>query len=193
LQEPDAKLVERCVNGDSRAWDGFVRTFGGRLLNMAYRYTGNYSVAEELTQEIFLRVYQNLATFRSQSGSLNSWVIRVGRNLIIDHYRAHRKERHVAGSDELEVLDFGEDSKAGNPFENLYLQEKARFLHTGLEHLSPELKEAVLLRDIEGFAYQEIAEMLQIPEGTVKSRINRGRIELAKVLRRLKAEAEADS
>jgi RNA polymerase sigma-70 factor, ECF subfamily len=193
LQEPDAKLVERCVDGDPRAWDGFVRAFGGRLLNMAYRYTGNYSVAEELTQEIFLRVYQNLAGFRTQSGSLNSWVLRVGRNLIIDHYRAHRKERNVAGSDELEVLDFGEESRPANPFENLYLQEKARFVHAGMEQLSPELKEAVLLRDIEGFAYQEIADMLQIPEGTVKSRINRGRIELAKVLRQDKVRTEAES
>jgi RNA polymerase sigma-70 factor, ECF subfamily len=160
---------------------------------MAYRYTGNYSVAEELTQEIFLRVYQNLAGFRTQSGSLNSWVLRVGRNLIIDHYRAHRKERNVAGSDELEVLDFGEESRPANPFENLYLQEKARFVHAGMEQLSPELKEAVLLRDIEGFAYQEIADMLQIPEGTVKSRINRGRIELAKVLRQDKVRTEAES
>jgi RNA polymerase sigma-70 factor, ECF subfamily len=160
---------------------------------MAYRYTGNYSVAEELTQEIFLRVYQNLAGFRSQSGSLHSWVLRVGRNLIIDHYRAHRKERNVAGSDELEVLDFGEESRPANPFENLYLQEKVRFVHAGMEQLSPELKEAVLLRDIEGFAYQEIADMLQIPEGTVKSRINRGRIELAKVLRQDKVRTEAES
>ena len=188
MQDSDAKLVHRCVSGDSRAWDSLVRSYSGRLLNMAFRYTGSYSVAEELTQEVFLKVYQNLPAFRPQAGSLQNWVMRVGRNLVIDYYRAHRREKNVAGSEELEVLDFGADPHTPSPFENLYLKEKARFLYAGLERLSPELKEAVLLRDIEGLAYQEIADLLQIPEGTVKSRINRGRIELAKALRQIKSE-----
>ena len=186
MERSDIKLIQRCVKGDARAWEGFVRSFSGRLLNMAYRYTGNYSVAEELTQEIFLRVYQNLSSFRPETGTFQNWVLRVGRNLIIDHYRAHKKEKNVAGSEELDVLDFGDDSQKTSPFENVYLQEKAQFLHSGLARLSPELKEAVILRDIEGFAYQEIAQTLEIPEGTVKSRINRGRIELAKVLKKTK-------
>ncbi|MEJ2076966.1 MAG: sigma-70 family RNA polymerase sigma factor [Acidobacteriota bacterium] len=188
MQDSDAKLVHRCVSGDSRAWDSFIRSYSGRLMNMAFRYTGSYSVAEELTQEVFLKVYQNLPAFRPQAGSLQNWVMRVGRNLIIDYYRAHKREKNVAGSEELEVLDFGADPHTPNPFENLYLREKAQFLYRGLECLSPELKEAVVLRDIEGLAYQEIADLLQIPEGTVKSRINRGRIELANVLRRMKSE-----
>lgn len=190
MQDSDSRLVERCVGGDPRAWEGFVRTYSHRLLNMAYRYTGRYSVAEELTQEIFVRIYQNLPAYRADSGSLSSWVLRVGRNLIIDHYRAHKREKNVAGSEELEALSLGEDTKQRNPFENLYLQEKAMFLYTGLERLSPELKEAVILRDIEGHAYQEIAEMVGIPEGTVKSRINRGRIELAKTLKSMREETE---
>ncbi len=188
MQHPDAKLVQRCVDGDSRAWDGLLRSYSGRLLNMAYRYTGNYSVAEELTQDIFLKVFQNLPSFRPESGSLQNWVMRVGRNLIIDHYRAHKKEKNVAGSEELEVLDFGDQSRSASPFESVAQGEKARFLQAGLERLSPELKEAVILRDIEGFAYLEIADMLGIPEGTVKSRINRGRIELAKVLKQARSE-----
>ena len=158
---------------------------------MAYRYTGNYSVAEELTQDIFLKVFQNLPSFRPESGSLQNWVMRVGRNLIIDHYRAHKKEKNVAGSEELEVLDFGDQGREASPFESLVLDEKARFLYGGLRKLSPELKEAVILRDIEGLAYQEIADMLGIPEGTVKSRINRGRIELAKVLKQARSERES--
>ena len=110
--------------------------------------------------------------------------MRVARNLIIDHYRATRHDRQVAGSEELEVLDFETDSKLANPFDSLYLKEKADYLMRGLETLTPELKEAVVLRDIEGLTYQEIADLLEIPEGTVKSRINRGRIELAKALRK---------
>lgn len=188
MQELDSKVVERCVKGDFQAWDGLVRTYTGRLLNMAFRYTGNYSVAEELTQDVFLRIYQNLGSFRSETGSLQNWILRVGRNLIIDHYRAHKREKTVAGSEELELLDFGDQSGRQSPFENLHLKEKAKFLYSGLGRLSPELKEAVILRDIEGFAYQEIAEILEIPEGTVKSRINRGRIELARILRKMKSE-----
>jgi RNA polymerase sigma-70 factor (ECF subfamily) len=103
--------------------------------------------------------------------------------LIIDFYRANRHDRQVAGSEELETLDFAQEASRASPFENLYIREKAQFLLRGLDNLTPELREAVVLRDIEGLAYQEIADMLEIPEGTVKSRINRGRIELAKVLR----------
>ncbi len=190
MQESDEKLVERCLNGDARSWESLLRSFTGRIYNMAYRYTGRFDVAEELTQDIFLKVYQNLSSFRPQSGSLRNWVMRVGRNLIIDHYRATRKDRQVAGSEEIETLEFSEKTASPSPFENLYLKERAEFLVSGLRELTPELEEAVLLRDIEGLAYQEIANLLQIPEGTVKSRINRGRIELAKVMRRKKAELQ---
>jgi len=150
---------------------------------MAYHYTNNYSVSQELTQDIFLKVYENFSAFRPESGSLQNWIMRVGRNLIIDYYRAHKREKNVAGSEELDTLDFHKDSDIPGPFENLYLKEKASLLQLGLEKLSLELKEAVILRDIQGFTYQEIADLLEIPEGTVKSRINRGRVELAKALR----------
>ncbi len=183
MQASEVKLVQRCVKGDARAWEGIVNTYTGRLLNMAYHYTNNYSISQDLTQDIFLKVYENLAAFRPESGSLQNWIMRVGRNLIIDYYRSHKKEKNVAGSEELETLDFQTDAKAPDPFENLYLKEKADLLQAGLEKLSPELREAVVLRDIQGFAYQEIANLQEIPEGTVKSRINRGRIELAKILR----------
>ncbi len=190
MQESDEKLVERCLKGDARSWETLLRSYTGRIYNMAYRYTGRFDVSEELTQEIFLKVYQNLSSFRPQSGSLRNWVMRVGRNLIIDHYRATRKDRKVAGSEELEVLEFAEQAPSASPFENLYLKERAEFLVSGLHQLTPELEEAVMLRDIEGLAYQEIADLLGIPEGTVKSRINRGRIELAKVMHRKKAQLE---
>ncbi len=158
--------------------------YTGRVFNMAYRYTGRYAVSEELTQEIFLKIYQKLPSYKPGTGSLRNWIMRVGRNLIIDYYRSTKRDKKVAGSDELETLDFAEHSGIAGPFENLHAKERAEFLRAGLRSLNFELQEAVLLRDMEGFTYQEIAETLQIPDGTVKSRINRGRIELAKVLRR---------
>ena len=105
MQASDVILVNRCLEGDSQAWEVIVRSYTGRLLNMGYQYLGSYAVAEELTQDIFLKVYQNLPSFHPETGSLKSWILRVGRNLIIDYYRAHKKEKNVAGSEELEVLD----------------------------------------------------------------------------------------
>ena len=180
MQASDVILVNRCLEGDSQAWEVIVRSYTGRLLNMGYQYLGSYAVAEELTQDIFLKVYQNLASFHPETGSLKSWIMRVGRNLIIDYYRSHKKEKNVAGSEELEVLDIKTSNKKATPFDNIYLREKAEFLYSLLEKISPELKEAVILRDIEELTYQEISERIEIPVGTVKSRINRGRIELSK-------------
>lgn len=187
MQASDVNLVNRCLNGDSQAWEVIVTSYTGRLLNMGYRYLGSYAVAEELTQDIFLKVYQNLASFHPETGSLKSWIMKVGRNLIIDYYRAHRREKNVAGSEELEVLDLDCSGKLDSPFDNLYLREKAEYLHSLLGRISPELKEAVILRDIEGLSYQEISDRIDIPVGTVKSRINRGRIELANKMREAKS------
>ena len=151
---------------------------------MAYRYTGRAETAEELTQEIFLKVYLNLSSFSAQMGSLRNWILRVGRNVVIDHYRTTRRDRYVAGSEEIEQLDFQADRQSESPFAELERKEKARLVMLAVGSLAAELKEAVMLRDLEGLTYHEIAQILDIPEGTVKSRINRGRIELAKRIRK---------
>ncbi|MBI4483086.1 MAG: sigma-70 family RNA polymerase sigma factor [Acidobacteria bacterium] len=178
---PDEKLVESCLAGDSAAWELIVRRHSRRIYNLAYRYVNRFDLAEDLTQETFFRVYQTLRSFNPQTGKFAHWLIRVGRNLIIDHYRRTKKEKTVAGSEEMETLDLT-GSPAGGPYEALERAEKVRFVRGCLDRLPGDLKEAVLLRDIEGLTYQEIGELLQIPEGTVKSRINRGRVELARVL-----------
>lgn len=188
MQASDVNLVNRCLEGDSQAWEVIVRANTGRLLNMGYQYIGSYAVAEELAQDVFLKVFQNLSSFHPETGSLKSWILRVGRNHIIDYYRAHKREKNVAGSEELEVLDLSCDTKRDTPFDNLYLSEKAEFLYSLLGMLSPELREAVILRDIEGLTYQEIAERIEIPVGTVKSRINRGRLELSGKMREAKSD-----
>jgi RNA polymerase sigma-70 factor (ECF subfamily) len=148
---------------------------------MSYRYTFRKDEAEDLTQEIFIRVYQNLKSFRAEAGSLQNWVLKIGRNLIIDHYRQTRRLQQSGGSEELESLNLSDD-RSPNPQHAAEQAEAARFVRDGLRALPPELKEAVILRDLEGMSYQEIAELLGVPEGTVKSRINRGRLELTRVL-----------
>lgn len=182
----DGKLVDRCLQGDDAAWELVVTTYTRKIYNLSYRYTSRRDLAEDLTQDIFIRVYQNLKSFRMEAGSLQNWILKVGRNLIIDHYRQTRRYQKTGGSDELETMAL-EDDKLPSPLRSVEQAEATKFLQEGLRALSPELKEAVILRDLEGMAYQEIAEVLSIPEGTVKSRINRGRIELAKLLGKRRA------
>ncbi len=177
----EQKLVERCLQGDDAAWEMVVISYGKRIYNLSYRYTNRKEEAEDLTQEILIRVYQNLKSYRSEVGSFQNWILRVARNLIIDHYRQVRRYPQTGGSEELETMNI-KDEKVPNPQRAAEQVEASKFLQDGLRSLSPELKEAIILRELEGMAYQDIAEMLSVPEGTVKSRINRGRLELAKLL-----------
>ncbi len=158
-----------------------MKSYGKRIYNLSYRYTNRRDEAEDLTQEILIRVYQNLKSYRAESGSFQNWLLRVARNLIIDHYRQVRRYPQSGGSEELETMNIRDD-KAPNPQRSVEQVEASQFLQDGLQSLSPELKEAIVLRDLEGMAYSEMAEMLNVPEGTVKSRINRGRLELARLL-----------
>jgi RNA polymerase sigma-70 factor (ECF subfamily) len=183
----DEKLVERCLQGDDSAWERIVTSYGRRVYNLSYRYTSRKDEAEDLTQDIFIRVYQNIKSFRSDAGSFQSWILKIGRNLIIDHYRQTRRFQQAGGTEELETMNLP-DEHVPSPHRVAEQSEASRFLRDGLQALSPELKEAVVLRDLEGMAYQEISELLGIPEGTVKSRINRGRLELAKLLTKRRAQ-----
>jgi RNA polymerase sigma-70 factor, ECF subfamily len=182
----DQKLVERCLQGEDTAWETVVNLYGKRIFNLSYRYTNRRAEAEDLTQDILIRVYQNLRSYRSEAGSFQNWLLRVARNLIIDHYRQIRRYPQAGGSEELETMNI-KDEKVPNPHRAAEQTEASKFLQDGLQSLSPELKEALILRDLEGMAYQDIAELLSVPEGTVKSRINRGRLELAKLLMKRRA------
>jgi RNA polymerase sigma-70 factor (ECF subfamily) len=183
----DEKFVDRCLQGDDAAWETIVTSYGRRIYNLSYRYTGRKAEAEDLTQEIFIRIYQNLKSFRSEVGTFQSWLLKVGRNLIIDHFRQTRRFQQSGGSEELQTMNLRDD-KLPSPYRFVEQAEASRFLREGLAALSPELKEAIILRDLEGMAYQEISELLGIPEGTVKSRINRGRLELARLLNKRRSQ-----
>jgi len=93
LDRPDAELVRQCLEGDHGAWESIVLEYHQRMYNLAYRYTGRFDEAEDLSQEIFLKVYRTLGSYRPESGALSTWLIRVGRNHIIDHYRKFKTER----------------------------------------------------------------------------------------------------
>ena len=180
----DTELVKGCLAGDHGAWETIVRQYNTRIYNLAYRYTGKFDEAEDLTQEIFLKVYRTLNTYRPESGALVTWMARVGRNHIIDHYRKFKTEKSQTDSLEVEY-DKAEENpdRFRSPVQALEQRELSERIHRSLLRLSGELREAVILRDLEEFTYEEIADMLKVPVGTVKSRINRGRAELARLLK----------
>jgi RNA polymerase sigma-70 factor (ECF subfamily) len=155
------------------------------LYNLCYRFTGRIDEAEDLTQEVFVKVYQTLKTFDAAQGTFSTWLNRVARNHLVDHYRRTRKDRVTSSlEDELTTLEAKPGVGAG-PVGQVESRERKEALQRGLDRLSPDLREAVVLRDLHDLDYQEIAQVLGVPQGTVKSRINRGRLELARVLKRM--------
>ncbi len=185
--DPDSSLVSRCLRGEDSAWEELVRLHTRKVYGLCYRFTGSGSEAQDLTQEVFLRVFRTIKTFRSTEGSFATWLARVTRNLLIDHYRRTRQERVTDSIEEqLPMIEEEGATAAVRPDQALAGQEASQILRATLQKLSPDLREAVILRDLQEMEYREIAEVLQIPEGTVKSRINRGRAELARLLRKQK-------
>jgi RNA polymerase sigma-70 factor (ECF subfamily) len=179
---PDA-LIERCLSGDQTAWDAIVRQHWRKVFNVAYKFVGRHDEAEDLTQDIFLKIFKALDTF-DRRANFQTWIISISRNLCIDHYRSVRKERQTIAR-EVDTSDLQPASRERTPYALAEHQDLRVMLRLALEKLPLTLRTAVVLRDLQELSYQEIADRLGLPEGTVKSRINRGRIELARQLRRL--------
>ena len=177
-------LVERCLAGDDLAWDEMVRTHTKRVYGLCYRFTNSATEAQDLTQEVFLRIFKSVKSFRQEEGNFTTWMARLTRNLLIDHYRRTKHDRTTDSIEsQLPVLE--ERLTATARPDGLVAGREAREqLQAGLQKLSPELRETLILRDLEELEYREIADVLRIPEGTVKSRLNRARAELARVLRK---------
>jgi RNA polymerase sigma-70 factor (ECF subfamily) len=187
------RLIARCLDGDQTAWDQIVRQHWRKVFNLAYKFVGRHDEAEDLTQDIFLKIFKALHTF-DRRANFQTWLISISRNLCIDHYRSVRKERETVARD-IDASDLAPASKERGPLATLEQLDLRQLIRRALAALPDTLREAVMLRDLQEFSYHEIADRLGLPEGTVKSRINRGRIELARQLRRLqvmKSEAAPD-
>ena len=182
--DADSQLVERCLSGEEAAWEDLVRVHTRRVYAIAYRFTGSDHQAQDLTQEVFLRVFRSLKNFRAGEGSFTVWLGRLTRNLLIDNYRKSKLDRATDSIEERLPMIEESTAMSGRTDGMLAGREASELLQAGLQRLSPELRETVILRDLEELEYREIAQVLQVPEGTVKSRLNRGRAELARILRR---------
>ena len=189
-----ALLVRRCVAGDAAAWEEIVQRYHRRIFNLCYRFTGNPADAEDLTQDVFLKIYSNLASFDMGRGSLQVWITSLTRNLLVDNFRRTRNQRATSSLDdgwesaeELKPID-RLTARGVSPHESAASKELAKMVQEALARVSVDLREAVILRDLQDLDYKEIAQVLGIPEGTVKSRISRGRAELARLLERNRRE-----
>jgi RNA polymerase sigma-70 factor (ECF subfamily) len=181
-----AELVRRCRAGDGVAWEEIVSSFSRRIFNLAYRFTSSVEAAEDLTQEVFVRIYKTLDQYDAKQGDLANWLMRLARNLIIDDYRHRQRNPQNTYADDVEEHTFHLRAVGTSAQKDIERRELCAQVQEGIDKLPPDLRTCVILRDIEELSYQEIVEVLKIPEGTVKSRINRGRIELAKILRRMR-------
>ena len=184
--DTDSILVERCLEGDQGSWEDLVKVHTRRVYAICYRFLGKDEEAQDLTQEVFLRIFKTLKSFRAGEGNFTVWLSRLTRNLLIDNYRRTKGER-MTDSLETQLPMIEESSLAGGRTDGLLAgREASELLQAALQKLSPELREAVILRDLQEMEYREIALTLSVPEGTVKSRLNRGRAELARILKRQK-------
>ena len=176
----DLSLVERCRTDDDAAFGEVVTRYKAKIYNYVYRMTGSADDAEDLTQEVFIRMYTSIDTFRGQS-SLNTWLFRIAGNLCIDRFR-RTKNRVPAFSldeppgDETGTLEVADETYAPHRlFENAEMAEQ---IQAALSKLPDKLRTALLLHDIEGLPYEEIAEIAGCPLGTVKSRLFNARMQL---------------
>ena len=184
-------LVRRCISGDSSAWEEIVQRHHRRIYNICYRFSGDADDAQDLTQEVFIKMYRTLNTYESSKGAFMTWVTTITRNLLVDHFRKSKYDRvtdslDTTSSEHEDAQPLGEQiaDTSRAPDAHVQSRETRDAVHEALQKLSPELREAVILRDLQDMDYKDIAGALKVPEGTVKSRINRGRAELARLLQR---------
>ncbi|MFQ5789292.1 MAG: RNA polymerase sigma factor [Acidobacteriota bacterium] len=179
----DCELIRRCLAGrkagTQAAWEEIVRRYHRKVFGIAYKFTGRYEEAEDLSQEIFFRVFRSLDRF-DRNADFGTWLYSVSRNHCIDRYRSSRREREALVEQAIPLEEFA--SGRFDPHRSLEASDNRQILYRALEMLPSKLREAVMLRDIHGLTYQEIVGRLGLPEGTVKSRINRGRLELGRAV-----------
>ncbi len=178
------EIIRECLEGRQGAWETLMNMYAKKVFNMAYQFSGSREEAEDLTQDIFLKLYNSLSKYDFQR-NFTAWLLTLTKNYLIDEYRRTKWEKTQRD-------DFNEDLLAQaslkGPETDLDRKETQAVIWEGLNRLSSEMRMCIILRDLQGRSYEEMTEVLGIPLGTVKSRVNRARIQLAEVLRERKGE-----
>ena len=173
-------LVARCRQGEDEAWRELVDLFGQKIYSVAYHFTLKREDAEELAQEIFLKIFENLHRYDG-SFPLTAWIVSLSRNLCIDRYRRRKREKsfRFVTDDAVAPMLRSKDDPAADALKN----ERTKILFSALAEIPEDLAEILVLRDLDGLAYEEIGLALDLPDGTVKSRLFRARTEVARKIR----------
>ncbi|MCX7975124.1 MAG: RNA polymerase sigma factor [Candidatus Aminicenantes bacterium] len=171
------KLAKECLEGNTEAWRLLVDTFSKKIFNLAYQFCGRYEEAEDLTQEIFMKIFTSLPKYDGRK-NFTAWILVVAKNHLIDSYR--QTKRKIRPRDNFDV--HLPANLTPDPEVEMIAEQERQLIWKGIGKLSPDLRLAIILKEIQGKSYEEVAEILNIPVGTVKSRINRGKLQLAQIL-----------
>jgi RNA polymerase sigma-70 factor (ECF subfamily) len=177
-----ATLLERCRRGDDLAWEAIVRRYQSRVFAVALHYMRNVDDARDMAQEIFIRIYQRLDTFQGGETFL-PWMLRLARNVCIDGLRRQKARPPASDVTVEEAIQI--PASDPTPEESSSARSSRRLLYRALNRMSESDREILLLKEIQGLKVEEVSSLLGVPVGTVKSRCNRARIELAARIRRL--------
>jgi len=181
----DEDLIERFQNGDLYAFDLIVKRYKNQLLNFVYRFLGNAEEAEDLVQETFLRVYRNRKAYQKVA-KFSTWIYTIAGNLAKTELRKRKRRKFFSISDlGYNEKDYDISDEAYNPEKDVDGRMKEEIIHREIEELSPKFREVILLRDVQQLSYEEISQIVNIPLGTVKSRVNRGRLKLQEKLKHI--------
>lgn len=163
-----------------------VNTYSKRIFNMSYQFAGSYQEAEDMTQEIFLKLFHSLEKYDFKK-NFQAWFLTLAKNHLIDNYRRTKWEKK--SRDDFDEKFVRAESR-DNPEIGVEKDETKKLIWSGLNRLSPDIRICIILRDIQGKRYDEIAEIMSLPLGTVKSRVNRGRLQLAEILKKKRKEED---
>ncbi|MFZ0390882.1 MAG: sigma-70 family RNA polymerase sigma factor [Calditrichia bacterium] len=179
----DEQLIARFQQGDIQAYDTLVRRYKDQLLNFVYRFVSNRTDAEDIVQETFLRVYKNKHYYK-EIAKFSTWVYTIAGNLAKTELRRRKRHKIFSVSNFVnEERDYDIPDREHSPERKVDGSIKENMIQSAIEKLPPKFKEVIILRDVQGFAYEEISQILNIPLGTVKSRVNRGRLKLQEDLK----------
>jgi len=180
-ERSDHDLMKACARGEMGSFAELVRRHKDFITNYLYRYTGDFRTAEDLAQEAFLRVFRKIPEYNA-TAKFTTWLYTIATNLAKDEFK--RRSRHPAvpleaqrpGADTSQIVTAAPPAATPRPEEASSREELRSYVHESLEALDPEAKEILVLREVQGLAYDEIAGILGVPVGTVKSRISRARM-----------------
>jgi len=190
VNDEDEELIKRCAKGEREAFNRLVLKYQKKVFSVAYRFVGDQEEANDLAQEIFMAAYQNLKNFRGDS-KFSTWLFQIATNRGKNRFKYLKRRGFFTNKGSTETDEEGDYSQraftdhSAGPEELLSSNQVRKAVREAIDELEPDHKEIVILRDVEGFSYEEIARMLNLPEGTTKSRLHRARMVVKEKLKKV--------